>query len=58
MKTRGRVIYHFSVFCALSVLVINMMSLLGTADEHIDAIAQVIAECNGVHLSYLLYNWF
>jgi len=44
MTTRGRFEYHFLVFGGLSVLVIEVKFFLGTADERLDAIAQVIAE--------------
>ena len=46
MTTRGRSEYHFLVF---AVLVIEVKFFLGTADEHLDAIAQVIAEYDGMY---------
>ena len=49
MTTRGRIEYHFLVVGALSVLVIEVKFFLGTTDECLDAIAQVIAECDGVY---------
>jgi hypothetical protein len=55
LTTRGRVEYHFLVFGGLSVLVIEVKLLLGTADERLNAIAQVIAECDGM-LEKLLTN--
>ena len=49
MTTRGRIVYHFSVFGGLSILVIEVKFALGTPCERLDAIAQVIAECDGMH---------
>ncbi|KAF8806804.1 hypothetical protein BYT27DRAFT_6609038 [Phlegmacium glaucopus] len=46
MTTKGRIEYHFSVFGGLSILVIEVKFSLRSADEHFDAIAQVIAECD------------
>ena len=47
--TRGQQIeYHFLVFGGLSIPVIEVKFFLGTADERLDAIAQVIAECDGM----------
>jgi hypothetical protein len=48
MTTKGRIEYHFSVFGGLAILVIEVKFTLGTADERLDAIAQVIAECDGM----------
>jgi hypothetical protein len=48
MTTRRRIEYHFLVFGGLSILVIEVKIFLGTADERLDAIAQVIAECDGM----------
>ena len=49
MTTRGRIGYHFLAFGGLSVLVIEVKFFIGTADERLDAIAQVIAECDGMY---------
>jgi hypothetical protein len=49
MTKRGRIEYHFLVFGGLSVLVIEVKFILGTPDERLDAIAQVIAECDGMY---------
>ena len=53
MTTRGRIEYHFLVFGGLSILVIEVKFFLGTADERLDAIAQVIAECDGMYCATL-----
>jgi hypothetical protein len=39
------------VFGGLSVLVIEVKYILGTAEERLNVIAQVIAECDGIYLS-------
>ena len=36
------------MFGRLSILVIEVKFTLGTADQRLDAIAQVIAECDGI----------
>jgi len=46
MTTRGRIEYHFLVFGRLSILVIEVKYILGNAEEPLNAIAQVIAECD------------
>jgi len=51
MTTKGRVEYHFVVFGVLSLLVIEVKFELGTGEERADAMAQVIAECDGIYLS-------
>jgi hypothetical protein len=53
ISTRGRIKYHFLVFGELSLLVIEVKFRLGTGDERLNAIAQVIAECDGMHQSSL-----
>ena len=52
--TKGRVEYHFLVFGGLSVLVIQVKYELGTSEERLDAIAQVVAECDGIYGTYCL----
>jgi len=46
MTTSGRVEYHFLVFGGLSLLVIEVKYVLGSDEERLDAIAQVVAECD------------
>jgi len=53
MTTREQIKYHFLVFGGLSILVIKVKFFLGTADECLNAIAQVIAECDGVYYAML-----
>jgi len=48
MTIRGRVEYHFLVFGRLSIVVIEVEYTLGNAEERLNAIAQVIAECDGM----------
>jgi len=48
MVTRRRVEYHFLVFGRLSILVIEVKYILRNAEEGLNAIAQVIAECDGM----------
>jgi hypothetical protein len=48
LTTKGRIEYHFRVFRGLSVLVIEVKLSLGTSEERRNAVAQVIAECDGV----------
>jgi hypothetical protein len=48
MTTKGRIEYHFLVFGGLSVLVIEVKYVLGVAEERLNAIAHVIAECDGM----------
>ena len=53
MTTKGRIEYQFLVFGGLSILVTEVKFVLGTAEERLNAIAQVIAECDGIYLSRL-----
>jgi hypothetical protein len=53
MTTKGRIEYHFLVFGGLAVLVIEVKYVLGVAEERLNAIAQVIAECDGMHTASL-----
>ena len=57
ITTRGRIEYYFLVFGRLSILVIEVKYKLGDADERLDAIAQVIAECDGMHYAFAI-SWF
>ena len=50
ITARGRIEYYFLVFGGHSILVIEVNYKLGDADERLDAIAQVIAECDGMRL--------
>ena len=45
--TRGRVEYFFKAFGALAILCIEMKLRVGNLKERLDAIGQVIAECDG-----------
>lgn len=48
LTTRGRIEYHFLVFGRLSLLVIEVKYVVGDAEERLNAIAQVIAELDGM----------
>ena len=45
--TRGRIEYFFKAFGAIAILCIEMKLKVGNEEERLDAIAQVIAECDG-----------
>ena len=45
----GRIQYRFIVFGGLSILVIEVKYELEDAKERLDAIAQVIAELDGIY---------
>ena len=47
MTTKGKIEYYFKAFGATSVLFIEVKLRIGSATERLDAIAQVIAECDG-----------
>jgi hypothetical protein len=48
MSTKGRIEYQFVVFGGLSVLVIEVKYVLKSGDDRLNAIAQVVAECDGM----------
>ena len=45
--TKDRVEYHFKAIDSIAVLFIEMKLKIGSGKERLDAIAQVIAECDG-----------
>ena len=47
ITTKGRVVYHFKAFGSVAVLFIEFQLKTGSATERLDAIAQVVAECDG-----------
>ncbi|KAF8219873.1 hypothetical protein L208DRAFT_1337115 [Tricholoma matsutake] len=49
ITNRGRVEYFFKSFGAIAFLVIEVTLNIGSGQERLDAIAQVIAECNACH---------
>ncbi|KAK2467391.1 hypothetical protein APHAL10511_000626 [Amanita phalloides] len=51
LTTKGRIEYHFLVFGGVSILVIEVKYALGVAEERLDAIAQIIAECDACDYS-------
>ena len=54
ITARGRIEYYFLVFGGHSILVIEVNYKLGDADERLDAIAQVVAECDGMHYAFAI----
>lgn len=54
MATRGRVEYQFKVCGALTILFIEVKLQIGSGEERLNAIGQVIAEADGPHLSLFL----
>ncbi|KAG1731109.1 uncharacterized protein EDB91DRAFT_1058963, partial [Suillus paluster] len=63
IMTRGRIEYHFKTFSALTVIFVEMKLQIGSVEESLNAIAQVIAECNAcdwsnmqVNVSMLIYS--
>ena len=51
IATKRLIEYHYVVLGELSLLVIAVKYILGKAQERLDAIAQVIAECDGMQTS-------
>jgi hypothetical protein len=47
-STKGRIEYQFVVFGGLSVLVIEVKYVLKSGEDRLNAIAQVVAECDGM----------
>ena len=47
MTINGRVEYYYKAFGSVALLFIEFRLKTGTAKERLDAIAQVIAECDG-----------
>jgi hypothetical protein len=54
MSVKGRIEYYYIVLGGLSLLVIEVKYILGNAQERLNAIAQVIAECDGTQPSVIL----
>jgi hypothetical protein len=47
VTTRGKIEYHFKAFGSIAALFIEVKLKIGSGKERMDAIAQVIAECDG-----------
>lgn len=47
ITTKDRIEYHFMAFGSVSVLVVDIKFKIGHLEERLNAIAQVIAECDG-----------
>jgi hypothetical protein len=58
MTTKGRIERHYKMFGGITVIFIEVKVILGTADERLDAMAQVIAESAGEHNSSLQHSFF
>ena len=54
MTVRGRVEYHLKCFGGCTVLFIEMTLETGTAKERVNAIAQVIAKCDGSSIQLMI----
>jgi hypothetical protein len=52
LTTRGRVEYYFKSLGSFAVLFIEMKFKIGSIKERLDAMAQIIAECDGQ-----TYSW-
>lgn len=48
--TKGRIEYQLRVFEGLSVVYIEVKLEVGTGEEHLNAVAQLIAEADGLYL--------
>jgi hypothetical protein len=53
MTTKGRVEYYFRSIGSIAVLFVEFKLKIGSAKERLDAIGQVIAECDGQTLFFL-----
>lgn len=47
ITTRDKIEYRFKTFGALSVVFVEVKLKIGSNDERMNAITQVIAECDG-----------
>ena len=47
IATQDKIEYHFKAFGAVAILCIEMKLRIGDDQERLEAIAQVIAECDG-----------
>ena len=56
MTTKGCIEYQFLVFGGLSILLIEVKYVLGNAEERVNAIAQVIALCDGTTFEFFSFN--
>ena len=50
ITTKGRIEYQLRVFEGLSVVYIEVKLEVGTGEEHLNAVAQLIAEVDGLYL--------
>ena len=55
--TRGRIKYFFKAFGAIAILCIEWKTKIGNDPERLDAIAQVIAECDGKPDTLFVYTF-
>lgn len=51
IATKGRIEYQFRVFGGLTVVYVEVKLEVGTGGEHLDAVAQLIAEADGMYLT-------
>lgn len=57
MATPGRIEYQFKVCGALTILFIQVKLQIGSDEERLNAIGQVIAEADGMRSSSLLTKY-
>lgn len=48
ITTRSKIEYHFKVFGTLVVVFVEAKLKIGSDEDRLNAIAQVIAECDGL----------
>lgn len=54
MTTKGRIEYQLMVFQAISVVFIEVKLDVAKAKAHLNAVAQLIAEADGLYYLFLL----
>src|ERR1700722_7565713 len=47
ITSKGRIEYYFRAFGSISVVFIEVKFAIGDTEERLDAVAQIIAECDG-----------
>jgi hypothetical protein len=56
ITTRGKIEYHFKTFGALTIVFVEVRLKIGSIEERINAIAQVIAECDACDWNNTRFN--
>lgn len=47
VTTRGKIKYHFKILGILSVVLVEAKLKIGSVEDRLNAVAEVIAECDG-----------